>query len=82
MGISEGGVTITGIDGGSFMAMQLHVIYSSWIQGAGLMLGGGYGSASTFIHGKLEESGNKVAEYADSYYIGEAIANDEITEEE
>jgi len=46
------------------------------------MLGGGYGSASTFIHGKLEESGNKVAEYADSYYIGEAIANDEITEEE
>jgi len=43
MGAEPGSVTVSGVDGGSYSAMQLHVIYSDTINGAGLILGGPYG---------------------------------------
>ena len=44
MSVNADNIVTTGISGGAFMANQLHVIYSDQIKGAGLMLGGPYGS--------------------------------------
>ena len=44
MEIQKDCVTVTGISGGSYMATQLHVIFSDWIKGVGLLLGGAFAS--------------------------------------
>lgn len=36
-------ITVSGFSAGSFMAMQMHVIYSDTIKGAGLVGGGPFG---------------------------------------
>ena len=57
MNILPGCVTVTGISGGSFMAMQLHLIFSDWIKGVGLLLGGAFGTAESLetIHTKNDD---------------------------
>jgi len=43
MGAEANSVTVSGISGGSYAATQLHVIYSDFIRGSGLIIGGPYG---------------------------------------
>ena len=54
LGVNPDLVTIAGMSAGSFMANQMHVAYSDLIKGAGLIIGGPYGSWSMF-KGENEE---------------------------
>ena len=42
LGASQEGVTVSGLSSGAYMAVQMHVAYSSRIKGAGLVAGGPY----------------------------------------
>ena len=44
MGGETDTVTISGVSGGSFTAVQMHTIYSDTIKGSGLIIGGAYGT--------------------------------------
>ncbi len=43
MGGDPNTITISGFQSGSSMATNMHVIYSNWIKGAGLVAGGPFG---------------------------------------
>ena len=42
MGANANSVSISGFSAGSYMSMQMHIIYSKLIKGAGVMAGGPY----------------------------------------
>jgi len=46
--IDRGGVSVSGVSSGAYMAQQFHVVYSSRIMGAGLIAGGPYHCAGGF----------------------------------
>ena len=52
MGVDSRKVTVSGISGGSFMAMQLIVIASDWISGADLEIGGSFATIDNNIYSK------------------------------
>jgi len=44
MGADPDLTTAVGISSGTYMAMQMLVVHSDWMHGAGLLLGGSYGT--------------------------------------
>jgi poly(3-hydroxybutyrate) depolymerase len=42
---ADGGVTVSGVSSGAFMAVQVHVAHSATVRGAGAIAGGPYGCA-------------------------------------
>ena len=52
MAINPQKVTVSGISGGSYMAMQLLVIGSDWVSGANLEIGGSFGTVSNDLYNK------------------------------
>lgn len=69
-GLAES-VTISGVSGGSYVADQLHVIYSDLIKGAGLVIGASYGDLRYEDQGFAAEGIEKAEKYLEQGLIND-----------